>query len=99
MLALAQFESELCDCGNHISILDDPEGNVFMPAERVCAVCASIDQYHRLQHARDEAADKNRSDSSPPESPRPADGRKTHLRPVPPDEVAAARAKRTEKPD
>lgn len=92
MLALAQYESEICDCGNHISILENPAENVFMPSERVCAVCASMDQYHRLQHARDEAADKQRSDSAPPEAPRPADGRKTHLRPMSPEEVAKSRA-------
>lgn len=91
MLALAQYESELCQCGNHYSVTEDPS-NVFMPTERVCRVCAGMDQYSRIQQAADAAADKNRSESAPPQTPRASDGRQTYLRPLSPEEVAARQA-------
>lgn len=86
MLALDQFESELCQCGNHISVTEDPS-NVFMPTERVCPVCAGLDQYSRIQQARDEDASKAAGENTPPATPRPSDGRMTYLRPINADEV------------
>lgn len=88
MLALTQFESELCSCGNHISITEDPS-NVFMPETRVCRVCAGMDQFTRIQQDRDSAAEKALPKDAPPRTPRPADGRRTFLRPIGADELAA----------
>lgn len=90
MLALAQYKAELCDCGNHISLTDDPS-NVFQPTERVCAVCAGADRYTRVQQEADEKAIGEKPSAH---TPRPSDGRRTYMRLLPPDEVAAARAKR-----
>lgn len=91
MLALAQFEAESCrGCGYHESLTDPANGHTFTPESRICTVCAGADQYARRQSADDEAADKNLSDQAPPETPRPRDGRSTFMRPMSPDEVAAA---------
>jgi hypothetical protein len=93
MLALAQFEAETCSgCGHHISVTEDPS-NVFMPSTRVCPVCAGQDQYARIQADEDEKADKALGDKPAPQKPRAADGRKTYMRPLSPDEIEAAKTK------
>jgi hypothetical protein len=82
MLALAQFEAEVCACGMHYTIADaDPSLELTL---RVCPVCAGMAQQMRVLQARDEATAKARGDKAPPGVRRPEDGRHIGLRPKPP---------------
>ena len=90
MLALGKFEAGLCECGWHEDLTGDPD-NHFTFVERVCPVCRGSAQQTRMQHAADEAFDKTLGDKPPPGAPRPADGRRTAVRLMGPDEVAERR--------
>ncbi|MFS3128672.1 hypothetical protein ACLM5J_09730 [Nocardioides sp. Bht2] len=80
MLALAQFDREVCDCGLHRSIADaDPHLEM---QERVCPVCAASAKNYRLIEDRDEKAMKAHGDKPAPGITRPGDGRRLYLRPA-----------------
>jgi hypothetical protein len=86
LLGLARYELEVCSCGYHPSIADDPE-NIFQPASKKCPVCGGLDVWHRILHEQDEQATPK---DAPPKQPRPSDGRKTYMRRLTPDEAARA---------
>lgn len=89
--ALALHDQQLCPgCGLHPVILDDP--NVLLTFEdRLCKVCAAQTQKGRMQGQDDREWDEKHKDADP-RTPRPGDGRHTHLRPLTPAEVAAWKA-------
>lgn len=78
-----RYESEVCDCGWHSSLIV-PE-NTFQPSTRHCPVCAGADQYHRILHDADGKAEKAMGKDPDPRSKRPADGRKAFMRLMPPE--------------
>lgn len=92
MLALAQFEAEVCSCGFHPLIARD-KSNYFTPESQVCPVCAGQAQSDRMQHDRDKG-----HESDPPSAPRPSDGRKMFMRLLTPEQVEAEREKRVTRP-
>lgn len=75
LLALAQYESEVCDCGYHPSLTDD-KGNTFQPETRTCNVCAGQALWHRVLADQDKAVPHD----APPKVPRPSDGRRSYMR-------------------
>lgn len=76
MLALAQYDRELCDCGMHISVADtDPDLEM---VERICPVCAGVARNMRIYVDTDKKATDVKA---PPEASRPTDGRHLSLRP------------------
>jgi len=78
MLALAEYESEICDCGFHKSLTRD-KANHFGFETDVCPVCAGRDRYSRLQSKEDDEEEQKLKDS-PPATPRPGDGRRVFMR-------------------
>jgi hypothetical protein len=85
LLALAQYEAEICACGYHPSIAYD-EANTFQPVDRKCPVCAGISTWGRVHQEADEAAGKSLKDA-PPLTPRPWDGRHSYMQLVNPDKA------------
>lgn len=83
----------MCACGYHVSLMDDPETNVFAPQTRVCPVCAGMERHRRIQEKRD-----GKPDEDHPEKPRPSDGRKTAFRLLSDGEVAEMRRNKEEGP-
>ncbi|MDP9144205.1 MAG: hypothetical protein M3N43_05855 [Actinomycetota bacterium] len=88
LLALAQYEAEVCSCGFHPLIARD-KSNYFTPEAQTCPVCAGQAQSDRMQHSRDKG-----HESDPPSAPRPSDGRKVFMRLLTQEQVEAERAKR-----
>jgi hypothetical protein len=86
MLALAEYESEICACGFH-STLTKNKSNHFGFELDTCEVCAGREQYARMQ-AKDDAEEEKKLEKSPPETPRPADGRRVFMRMKPAGLVA-----------
>jgi hypothetical protein len=92
LLALAKYEAEICQCGFHPSVANDPE-NVFQPGARTCPVCAGAAVWQRVLHAGDEKA--KGSKDAPPTAPQAADGRLAFMRLLSPQEAAAASPAKT----
>ena len=88
MLALAEYEAGVCDCGLHESVATDPS-NFFTFKHRVCPVCAAGARWGRKVREDDEAAMPPKG--SPADAPQPDDGRTAYLQPLTPEQVAAAR--------
>lgn len=75
MLALADYEAGVCDCGMHKSIADtDPAMEM---AERICPVCSGLARNLRVIADLD---GKSVDAKAPPEAARPSDGRHLSLR-------------------
>ena len=89
MLALAEFESGVCDCGVHSSLSHD-KSNYFKLVEGKCPLCASLEVQGRIRAQHDAAAAKSAEDH--PARPLPSDGRRLALRQVSPAELEAAKA-------
>jgi hypothetical protein len=81
MLALGDYEAAVCDCGFHRS-QTDPRRHVYKLIESACPVCATVDQYQRIQTDLDDKARKKLGDNRPVGTPDPADGRKVALQRV-----------------
>lgn len=78
MLALADYEAHVCDCGFHESEADqDPDLALEF---RVCPVCSGMAKSLRMIAAADETAVRELGDKPPPEAQRPEDGRYPLLR-------------------
>lgn len=92
MLALAHYESGVCECGFHSSLTSDPT-NFFTIEEKRCLVCKGAAMHDRIRQAADDEELARMGDSPPPERVRPEDGRRTFLRPMRPEEIEAARAR------
>ncbi len=88
LLALAQYESGVHECGFHWSLLED-KSNVFMPEHKVCPVCRGATRYARIQNKADEGARKQNENN--PHAPDPADGRSLYMRQLSPHEAAELR--------
>jgi hypothetical protein len=94
LLALARFEGETCHgCGYHESLTDPDGPNVFMPATRVCPVCAGADQYRRVESDADEKA-REAIKGRPSRTPLPSDGRTTYMELLDPVRAEEMRRKR-----
>lgn len=94
MLALAAHDGDCCKgCGTHKSVLADPENNVLVPDQKVCPVCAGLDQRERVVRAADRAFEKGLGKDPDPKAPRPDDGRSLFMRPATPEELAERAAK------
>jgi hypothetical protein len=79
MLALAEFEAGICDCGLHRSLADqDPALKLELP---VCPVCADLAKSLRIIHDRDQAELKTLGKNPPADAARPDDGRQIRLVP------------------
>lgn len=76
MLALDRYESELCRCGTHPSLLEDKR-NHFTFDEKFCPVCKGGAQFSRIQAHADHVAVERMGDDPPPGAPLPSDGRTT----------------------
>lgn len=77
LLALAQYEAELCTCGYHPLIANDKTIDV-SPVDKTCQVCAGISAWGRVHADADEkAADTLKG--LPPTDPRPWDGRHSYM--------------------
>lgn len=88
MLALADYEAEICACGFHSSITKNT-GNHFGFEIDKCPVCAGREQYARLQAEEDaEEERKLEKAKTPPATPRPGDGRRVFMRMTPGPSVA-----------
>lgn len=73
MLALAEYEADLCACGFPKDVADaDPHLEL---RYRVCPVCAGLAQAARMQHAQDEEVTRGLGEKPAPGAPRPTDGR------------------------
>lgn len=83
LLAYQQLQRETCTCGYHPSLTDPDSGNVFTPESRVCPVCAGEAQWDRMLREDDEKHAKLHEDR-PVKTPRPADGRRSFMRLMPP---------------
>lgn len=91
LLALSLYEQQVCKCGFHPSIANDPDA-VFQPTDIVCPVCAGSDGWMRIQQDRDEATQKSMKDA-PAEKPRPWDGRHSYMQHLTPQQAAEATLK------
>lgn len=79
MEGLAQYESEICECGLHKSVADeDPDLEMTL---RRCPVCAGLAQAGREIATQDEKAVDALGKSPAPEVALPQDGRSFGLRP------------------
>ena len=85
MLALVEYEAGVCDCGFHESVIDPDTLHVTFD-DRVCPVCAGATQYRRHLDDRDDEFLKGLGKDAPARTPRPSDGRRTFIKPVPPRE-------------
>lgn len=93
MLALQAYERGVCECGFHESQIDPAK--LFVTFEdRVCPVCAGADVHARVKLANDGDTSK-----ASPKEPRPADGRRTYIRRLSPEEVENARGLSTSRAD
>ena len=73
MLALAEYEADLCACGLPKHVADaDPSLEV---KYRVCPVCAGLAKTARIQQSIDETATRALGEKPAPEADRPTDGR------------------------
>lgn len=77
MLALADWEADLCKCGLPTALADtDPN---IEPKYRHCPSCANLAKFARYQHAADEAwvkeSEENLGRALLPSEKRPTDGR------------------------
>lgn len=90
LLALALFEAEVCSCGYHPSVTAEEHAVLF--AEKVCPVCKDVAAAERIQHENDESARESMK-KSPPDKPRPWDGRKSYVRLLTPEQAAVEREK------
>lgn len=88
LLALAQYEAQLCSCGWHPLVADDKD-NVFTPEDRICPNCAGMAVWSRI-HAEEDAKVPH---NAPARTSRPSDGRHSYMRMLTPEQAAAARAK------
>lgn len=78
MLALEQYESEICSCGFHVSVADrDPHLETTV---RKCPVCAGLAVNARVIAAEDKKQIEALGKSPDPLTPRPDDGRHFGLR-------------------
>jgi hypothetical protein len=92
LLALAEYEAGVCECGFHQSVADtDPHLEI---AARVCPVCAGVTQSTRVLHAEDDKHVKSLGKNAPPQKALPDDGRYLFLRP-PAEEITAPEADNT----
>jgi len=83
MLALAEYDNGMCDCGMHKSVADtDPDLEM---TERICPVCSGIARNLRVIADRDAKTLKEcYGDKVPPDAPRPEDGRVLGIQAKPP---------------
>ena len=88
MLALAEFEGGICDCGFHESLTRN-KANVFGFEVNHCPVCAGRAQYDRLQAKDDREEIEKLGENAPPTVPRPGDGRHVRMTMQPPRLQAA----------
>lgn len=95
MLALAQYEAGICDCGFHSSLTHD-KANVFKFESDVCPVCAGADRHMRWQIAEDDKAVEALGDNPRPLDARPDDGRRILAKLL--SDADAATAKQTSQP-
>lgn len=79
LLALARFESEVCQCGYHPLLAEDKANN-FTPETHVCPVCAAQAVWNRVLQAEEKSVPPDAS----PMSSRPSDGRRSYMRMLPP---------------
>lgn len=86
MLALADYESEICACGFHSTIAKNKDNHFGFEVDQ-CPVCAGREQYARLQ-AKEDSDEERKLEKSPPETPRPGDGRRVFMRMTPAGSVA-----------
>lgn len=91
LLALGRYELGVHSCGYHESLTRNPT-NVFMPTEETCPVCKGRDAFSRIQHDRDQKAEKALGDD--PRKSRASDGRTTYMRLLPPDEAERLKQER-----
>lgn len=84
MLGLTQYESEVCACGWHESLI--PDGH-FAIEEDSCPVCAAGDRYARIRADADAKWRKALGDEPPADRHDIADGRKARTRMKRPDEI------------
>lgn len=84
MLALARYEAEVCDCGYHSSLTED-EANTFTPETHTCRVCGGQAVWNRILADQDQSVPHD----APAKTPRPSDGRKSYMRMLTPEQVAA----------
>lgn len=92
MLALGIYEAQVCECGFHASLANNP-ANFFTFETKVCPVCAGVAKFGRRQSDADEKEVKARhgEDDPPPNATLPDDGRRMFVRQMSPDEVARLR--------
>lgn len=89
MLGLKEYQSRICACGFHESLIADPTTFGVRFQSPVCPICAGIDQWDRIQRARDDEETKlPRGAKAKPEDPLPSDGRRTVLVPFDPSQPA-----------
>lgn len=93
MLGLSAYEDGLCECGFHESLTGDKSMH-FTFENHVCPVCKGSAQWARMQHHQDDEARKAHGDNPPPNTPDPADGRRSFVRLMSPDEVRQLKSKR-----
>lgn len=96
MIALAEYEAGICNCGIHRSLTHD-KANFFSFVDDVCPVCRGAAQYGRMQAAKDEVAVKALGEKPQPTAPRPDDGRSTYVTKLSDGEVAERRKAQLER--
>lgn len=89
LLDLAEYEAGVHadGCGYHRSIGADPS-NYFTVEDDHCLLCANLAREQRVRQASDDEEQKRLKDN--PRARRKADGRRTYLRPLTPEEVETA---------
>jgi hypothetical protein len=79
MLALAEFEAGICDCGLHRSLADqDPALKLELP---VCPVCADLAKSLRIIHDGDRDELNTQGKNARGDAAGPDDGRQIRLVP------------------
>ena len=78
MLALAEYEAGICDCGFHKSLTHDKANHFKFETDR-CPVCAGWARYGRLQSRDDAEEEEKLGKDAPPTMPRPGDGRRVFM--------------------
>lgn len=78
MLALAEFEAGICDCGFHRSLAQNKANEFIFEVDR-CPVCAGRAQYERLEAKEDREEIAKLGENAPPTTARPADGRRVSM--------------------
>lgn len=85
MLALTRYRESICpDCG-YPKVFHDPRYRFSIDVD-VCPVKAALDKFGRIQGEADEQVRKQGGDKRPAATPDPADGRRTLVRLVPPED-------------